>query len=241
MSDGVLDLNNDTADGRTLSITKFRGSDFRRGFHSMRLTGKGMEVYPRLQPEVYKREFVVQAIPSGVPELDELLHGGLERGTVTIVTGSTGVGKTTLGLQFMKEAAGRGERSVIYSFEEAEETLLHRSEAINIPIRAMSDRGTLSVVSIEPLHFSPDEFANLVRQEVEEKKAQIVMIDSVAGYRLSLRGQDLVSHLHALCKYLQNMGVTVILINEVEHITGDFRRLMLVSATWQTTSFSSAI
>lgn len=223
MSDGVIHLDNDSADGRTLSVTKFRGSDFRRGFHSMRLTNKGMEVYPRLQPEVYKREFVAKAIPSGVPELDELLHGGLERGTVTIITGPTGVGKTTLGLQFMKEAAGRGERSVVYTFEEAEETLLHRCEGINIPVRAMVERDTLSVVQVEALHFSPDEFANLVRQEVEKKKARIVMIDSVSGYRLSVRGQDLISHLHALCKYLQNMGVTVVLINEVEHITGDFR------------------
>lgn len=223
MSDGVIHLNSDAADGRTLNITKFRGSDFRRGFHSMQLTNKGMEVYPRLQPEVYKREFTTQAIPSGVPELDQLLHGGLERGTITIFTGSTGVGKTTLGIQFMKEAAGRGERSVVYTFEEPEEILLKRCESINIPVHGMIERGTLSVEQIEPLQFSPDEFANLVRQEVEEKKARIVMIDSVAGYELSLRGKDLVSHLHALCKYLQNMGVTVLLINEVESITGDFR------------------
>jgi circadian clock protein KaiC len=101
--------------------------------------------------------------------------------------------------------------------------MLHRAESVNIPVHTMRDRGTLSVVPIEPLHFSPDEFANLVRQEVEEKKARIVMIDSVSGYRLSLRGEDLISHLHALCKYLQNMGVTVLLINEVESVTGDFR------------------
>ncbi len=62
-----------------------------------------------------------------------------------------------------------------------------------------------------------------MRQEVEEKKTRIVMIDSVSGYRFSLRGEELVSHLHALCKYLQNMGVTVVLVNEVEQITGDFR------------------
>ncbi|MBD1925178.1 AAA family ATPase [Trichocoleus sp. FACHB-90] len=222
ISDGVINLNHD-AEGRTLNITKFRGSNFHSGLHSMRLTNKGMGVSPRLQPEVYKREFAVQSIPSGVPELDELLHGGIERGTVTIFTGSTGVGKTTIGLQFMKEAAGRGERSVVYCFEEPEEILLHRCESVNIPVHAMSDLGTLSVIAVEPLHFSPDEFANMVRQEVEQKKARIVMIDSVAGYRLSLRGEDLISHLHALCKYLQNMGVTVILVNELETITGDFR------------------
>lgn len=222
ISDGVIHLTQ-ANDGRTVGVTKFRGSNFQSGLHSMRLTNKGIEVYPQLQPEAHKRDFIAQSIPSGIPELDELLHGGIERGSVTLFTGSTGVGKTTIGLQFMKEAAGRGERSVVYCFEEAAEILLHRCEAVNIPVRAMIERSTLSVVTVEPLYFSPDEFANLVRQEVEQNKARIVMIDSISGYRLSVRGQDLVGHLHALCKYLQNMGVTVILINEVESITGDFR------------------
>ena len=59
--------------------------------------------------------------------------------------------------------------------------------------------------------------------QLEQQKASIVMIDSVSGYRLSLQGGDLVTHLHALCKYLQNMGIAVLLINEVEGITGEFR------------------
>ncbi|MBD2304599.1 AAA family ATPase [Chroococcidiopsis sp. FACHB-1243] len=224
MSDGVIHLQQ-SLEGRSISVTKFRGSDFRPGLHFMRLTDRGMEVFPRLQPEVHKQEFKLEVIPSGVPDLDELMRGGIERGTVTLFTGPTGVGKTTIGLQFMKEAAGRGERSVVYMFEEPIDVMLHRCEAINIPVYAMMQRQTLSVIPIEPLLHSPDEFANMVQQEVEQKKARIVMIDSVSGYRVSLRGrdEDLVTHLHALCKYLQNMGVTVILVNETESITGNFR------------------
>ncbi len=222
MSDGVIHLNN-TPQGRTIHVTKFRGSDYRAGQHTVRLTGKGMEVFPRLKPEAFSRDFVQEAIPSGVPELDELLHGGLERGTVTILTGPTGVGKTTLGIQFMKEAAGRGERSVVYTFEEAEDTLIHRCQSVNIPVSTMSKRGILSIVSVEPMQYSPDELARHVRREVEQKKARIVMIDSISGYRLCIRGEELVSHLHSLCQYLKNMGVTVILVNEMAYITGDFR------------------
>lgn len=222
MSDGVIHLTF-SSEERSVSVSKFRGSDFRSGNHSMRLTQTGMEVFPHLMPEVYRQEFALEVLSSGVPELDELLHGGFERSTITIISGPSGVGKSTLGLQFMKEAAGRGERSVIYAFEERKATLLHRCEGINIPVHAMMERGTLSVVQIEPLHYTPDEFANLVRYEVEQQKARIVMIDSVSGYRLSVRGNELVIHIHALCKYLQNMGVAVLLINEVETITGDFR------------------
>ncbi|MBD0362551.1 MAG: AAA family ATPase [Coleofasciculus sp. C3-bin4] len=222
MSDGVIHLSF-SSEERSVSVSKFRGSDFRSGDHSMRLTQTGMEVFPHLMPEVYRQEFALEVLSSGVPELDELLHGGFERSTITIISGPSGVGKSTLGLQFMKEAAGRGERSVIYAFEERKETLLHRCEGINIPVHAMMERGTLSVVQVEPLHYTPDEFANLVRYEVEQQKARIVMIDSISGYRLSVRGNELVIHIHALCKYLQNMGVAVLLINEVETITGDFR------------------
>jgi circadian clock protein KaiC len=222
MSDGVIDLNL-SAKERTLSVAKFRGSDFHGGHHSIRLTQTGIEVFPHLEPDGYKQEFVAEVISSGVPELDELLHGGLERGTITIISGPSGVGKSTLGLQFMKEAAGRGERSVVYAFEEWIEILINRCESINIPVDTMIKRGTLSVLQVEPLRFTPDEFASLVRQEVEQQKPRIVMIDSVSGYRLSVQGDHLVSHLHALCKYLQNMGVAVLLINEVENITGNFR------------------
>ena len=220
MSDGVIHLHF-RPEGRILSVSKFRGSDFRSGDHAMRLTAQGMRVFPRLLPEQHAQQFIKEVIASGVPELDELLHGGLERGTISILTGPTGVGKTTLGLQFMKEAAGRGERSVVYTFEELQETLMQRCEALNIPVRAMAERGTLAVVQIEPLHFTPDEFARMVRAEVEQQHASIVMIDSIAGYSVSLRGEDVSVHLHALCKYLQNMGVAVLLINEVHSVAGE--------------------
>jgi circadian clock protein KaiC len=222
MADGVIHLGA-TVEGRTISVSKFRGSDFRNGLHAMKLSATGVEVFPRLLPDNFQGAFVVESLPSGIPELDELLHGGLERGTINAISGPTGVGKTTLGLQFMKEAAGRGERSVVYTFEERLDTILSRAEAVHIPVHAMIDRGTLSVVQVDPLQWTPDEFACQVRREVEERGTRIVMVDSTSGYRLSLRSADLVAHLHALCKYLQNMGVAVLLISEVEAITGDFR------------------
>jgi circadian clock protein KaiC len=151
-----------------------------------------------------------------------MLHGGMTRGMVTIISGPSGVGKTTVGVQFMKEAAGRGEHSVVYLFEEWVESFVHRCEAINIPVRAMVELGTLSVVQVEPLRYSSDEFNHLVRREVEEHNARIVMIDSLAGYQLCIRGGNIVTHIHALTRYLKNLGVTALLINEVEAVTGEF-------------------
>jgi len=221
MCDGVIHLLH-APEGRVLTVSKFRGSSFISGRHSYRLGSRGMEVFPRLRPAEHRIEFNPETISSGVPELDELLGGGLERGTVTVISGPSGVGKTTLGLVFMKEAAGRGERSVVYAFEEDPELMLCRCDKVNIPARRMIEVGSLSIVKVEPLQYGPDEFASLVRRDVEGNKTRIVMLDAMGGYALSMRGEDLNTHLRALCSYLQNRGVAVILINEVEKLTGDF-------------------
>lgn len=218
-ADGIIELKAE-ARSRFLAVTKFRGSELIRGWHDLRLSSKGVSVFPRLVPGEHAVPFPVECIGSGIPEIDELLSGGIERGTVTVISGPAGAGKTTFGLQFMKEAAGRGERSVVYAFEEKAATLIRRCEGINIPVRPMIEQGKLVIREIEPLIWAPYQFAETVRQEIEQGGARIVMLDSISGFSVSIRGEDLAHHLHALCRYLTNMGVTVLLPNETETITG---------------------
>ena len=123
----------------------------------MRLTERGLEIFPQLPLRAYLRSYEAEQISSGIMELDALLHGGVMRETITLVTGPTGVGKTTLGLQFMREAASRGERSLICLFEEWDDMLLERSESISIPVRAMREAGSLFIEQVEPLYYTADD------------------------------------------------------------------------------------
>lgn len=219
LSDGVIHLEMNGGH-RRVSVTKMRGSVFRPGTHIMRIDSRGVRVYPQLLPEPERFTAVQEQIPSGVSALDELLHGGLERGTIVLITGASGVGKTTLGMQFMKEAARRGERSVVYTFEEEVPLILNRCVSVGVRADEMIERGTLSLIKVEPLQYSAIEFAYMVREEVEQHGARIVMIDSVAGYRPSLHGEDLVGQLHALCKWLQSRGIVTLLVNETHTVSG---------------------
>ena len=221
-SDGIISLALDDQ-RRSLAVTKFRGGDFQKGSHSLEIGDAGMTVYPRLAPSLDRDEFDGETISSGVPELDELLDGGLDRGTITIISGPSGAGKTTLGLQFMNEAAGRGERSVLYNFEEENETLIHRCENLNIPVSSMIERGTLSLTHRHPWDFLADRFTRTIRREVEERDAGLIMIDSLTGLEHALGERTLTQYLHTLGKYLVDRNVTFLLINETRKITGEFQ------------------
>lgn len=222
--DGTISLDY-SEKGRVIEVPKFRGSGSQRGQHSVDISEGGLTVYPILRPKQHRVEFSAEPLSSGIDELDAMLHGGIERGAVTIISGSSGVGKTTTGSAFMKEAAERDERSVIYLFEETTDTFTHRAESIGTPVGAMREEGTLEIREVEPLDLSADEFAANVRREIEEEGATMVMIDGLSGYRMSVRGDEetLIKDLHSLCRYCKNMGVTVIITDDVGGVTGEFK------------------
>lgn len=219
--DGIVRLESGSA-WRKIKITKFRGSDYISGGNAFKITDQGIIVYPRLRPHKYSRQFQKKTLSSGVEEIDELLHGGIEQGTTTLIVGATGVGKTNLGVQFLKEAASRNQRAALYTFEESKELILERSQMVNIPIEEMIESGNLNICPVEPLSYSPDEFAQMVQTDVEKNDTRMVMIDSIGGYNLAIRDENILERLHSLTVYLQNMGVTVFLINEADTITGQF-------------------
>jgi circadian clock protein KaiC len=225
LSDGIVELRRDP-EGRTLSVLKQRGRGFRGGTHSISIGNEGMTVHPRLQPtggSISSGErHSWEVLSAGVPEIDQLLGGGIDRGTATMISGPSGAGKTTLGVQLVKETAGLGERSVIFSFEEERETMIRRSTKINIPVRKMIEQGTVAIEQFRPWSFDLGQFDDRVRQEVEEKGTSMVMIDSMNSFWKCGDDQNMKDHIHRMCKYLVGEGVTVILINEMGDITGDF-------------------
>jgi circadian clock protein KaiC len=224
LADAVLNVEEDP-DRRTIHVSKLRGSSARRGRHTLRITGDGMAVWPRLDPGRHRRDVEHAVLSSGIGELDTLLSGGLTTGTITMFSGPTGAGKTTMGLQFAMAAADQGHRSVLYSFEESTRTLLDRAESIGIPATEMIDRGSLVVEELGSDRLTVDEFTSRVRREVEENDVGVVMIDGTTGFEHSLRGlgDDPTDALVGVGQYLRNMGVTGLITNEVHQITGTFR------------------
>jgi len=225
LADGSITMRR-TERGRELEVEKFRGSGFHSGAHGVRIdAGQGISVFPRLVPGDHEEPFEYEQLSTDVDALDGLLGGGIERGSITLISGPSGVGKSTTGTALARASARRGEKAAAYLFEESDNSFSHRSDAIGLGISELREQGSFEVHAVEPLSVSADEFAHQVRDGVEERGVEFVLLDGTAGYRLALQNPEaeLRRELHSLCRYLRNMGVTVVLTDEIASVTGTFQ------------------
>src|SRR4029079_10381904 len=107
------------ADRRRLRVVKYRGRKFRGGYHDYKIERGGLVVFPRLIAAEHRAKNARLRLASGVAELDSLLGGGIESGTVTLIMGAPGTGKSSLSAQFAWAAADRGQRTAMFIFDES--------------------------------------------------------------------------------------------------------------------------
>jgi circadian clock protein KaiC len=200
------------AERRRLRVIKMRGIQFRGGYHDFTIQKGGLEIYPRLIAADHASMPVEEFVPSGNAELDDLLGGGLERGTNALLLGAAGVGKSSLALTYAIAAANRGERSVFFAFDEGRGTVEARARTLGLPLKEKLDSGMIRFQQIDPAEMSPGEFAANVRHSVEDG-ARLVIIDSLNGYLNAMPDERfLILQMHELLTYLGQRGVLTILI-----------------------------
>jgi circadian clock protein KaiC len=206
---------------RRVSVTKYRGSAFRGGYHDYVLRKGGVQVFPRLVAAEHRQDSRRDRLQSNLAELDLLLGGGLERGTSTLISGAAGTGKSTLSCLFCASAAERGENSTLFIFDESANTLYSRMAGLGIDMRKHVDAGRIRVIEVDPAQLTPGEFGFYIRQAVEKHAAAIVVIDSLNGYLNSMPEEKfLVVQLHELLTYLGHQGVASMLIAAHQGLIG---------------------
>jgi circadian clock protein KaiC len=173
---------------RRVSIVKMRGIQFRGGYHDYLLQKGGMRVFPRLVAAEHVRDFSAEVASSGLPDFDVLLGGGLVAGTNTLMLGPSGVGKSTLSVRCMLSALERGERAAYYLFDEGLGTFVARNAGFGMDLRPHIDSGALAVHHIDPAELSPGEFAQMLRDAVEQRGVKFLVIDSMNAYLQAMPG-----------------------------------------------------
>lgn len=223
VADGILWLSQDTDRNsvvRKLQVVKMRGRALMPGLHTMRITGDGVQVFPRIpeRKERAEREGVSKRLSTGIAGFDEMLGGGIPAGDSVMLVGPAGSGKTTMATQFIAAAIPAGEASVIAVFEEYPEEYLKRAAGFGLDLQGMIERGKLKVIYLRPLDLSVDETLQEIREWVEKLGATRVVIDSLSGFEVALAPTfrtDFRESLYRLVTALTGTGVTVLMTDEV--------------------------
>jgi circadian clock protein KaiC len=196
---------------RLLEVVKLRGRAQQPGLHSYRITGTGVEVFPRIEtyPPLEARSTTMERVPFQLPELDQVLRGGLNRGTTTLLAGAPGVGKTTLGLQWALAQTEPDSVSLFVSFAEHPEQLARKAAAFGLDVQSAIDSGRVRVVRLASADLNPDHVATIVLAELAKPEVSRLVIDdiSILLHELGERTRDYLSALNDLVYGAQATGL----------------------------------
>ncbi|WP_265942462.1 ATPase domain-containing protein [Dechloromonas sp. A34] len=213
---------------RKLQVLKMRGQATRPGMHTFRITGDGVEVFPAAIVRDDSGRAHQEAAPKpsearltmGVPDLDQMLGGGLPAGYSMLVAGPSGSGKTILATAFLAEGVRIGEPGIIVAFEQTPSQ--SRTRTIDDMVRA----GSLGLINTRALDLSIDEIVQRLVDLIDKMKATRVVIDSLSGFELAVAPsfrEDFRESLFRMVAVLSGLGVTVLMTSELEDRYTDLR------------------
>ena len=198
---------------RRLQISKMRGTVYREGYHDYVISTGGVEVYPRLVASEHRNEVAKDPVSSGLPHLDSLWGGGIDRGTSTLLLGPAGSGKSSIALSYAVTSARAGDFVSVFLFEELSNLACKRAAGLGLDPRPLIEAGRIHLEQIDPAELSPGAFIQHVRDTVEKRHARVVVIDSLNGFMNAMPGEaHLALQMHELLAFLNYRGVVSILV-----------------------------
>lgn len=220
MVDGILALrtrNHGLRRMRQLCMRKFRGSGHLEGSHAYEITHEGLIVYPRVEAQFNSfpgKQAFSGSLSSGVPGLDDCLCGGYAIGSSTVLVGSSGHGKTTMGLQFLAAGAERGERGLLFGFYESPVEVVSKAEQLGLPFGRWTGEGVVDIVWQPPAEQILDALAYKLVLHIRKRQITRVLVDGLVGFKTCVDTDRLVGLFAVLMQELRALGVTTLVTEE---------------------------
>jgi circadian clock protein KaiC len=199
-------------DERYFRVLKLRGSKYREGQHAFRITGKGLRIFPRLiTPDFEDYTPSVERIATGVPGLDDMMGGGVWRGSTTVVLGSTGSGKTTIALQFALAGVRAGEDVLYVNFQENPAQIKRLVAARRSGI-AGEDLSGFHHLYVSPVELQIDSVIVTIFETIRRIAVKRVVIDAVGDLANAAHdSQRLHDYMYSLVQHFVVNNITTFL------------------------------
>jgi len=206
---------------RKLQIMKLRGQASVPGMHTFRITDGGLQAFSRTLGLSTRKQRKPDAkrLSMGIPELDEMLGGGIPAGDSLLIAGSSGTGKSLLATQFISAGIRAGQPGIVAVFEERPEEYAARADSFGLDLHTPIKDGHLKVIYLRPLDLSVDETMQEILDAIKAMGAKRLVIDSLAGFEMALAPgfrTDFRESLYRMIFSLTGIGVTILSTVEIE-------------------------
>lgn len=225
LADGIIYLSEETVGmrvERNLRIIKMRGQKYISGKHSFDIRDNGIIIFPRLitQTWVEKPASPVK-VSTGIAGLDRMLKGGILKGDVLLVSGTTGTGKTTFGLHFICDGLLKGENALVISLEERPSKLVRNARTFGLELEPYIAKKMLEVSYVSPVSYHPDEQALILKRKIKENDVKRVLFDGIENLETSIpHALERKNYITVLLDLFSSMGVTTAVTSEISELFG---------------------
>ena len=183
VSDCVIVLDHRVLDDistRRLRVAKYRGSEHGTNEYPFLITGRGLTVLP-ITSVGLAYGAPTEQLSTGLPQLDHLLGGGVYRGSMVMVSGDAGTGKTTLAATLVDAACARGERALFVSFEESPDQLIRNMRSVGIDLGRWVESGLLRMWSERATAYGLEAHLGRLQRLLDELTPAVVALDALAS------------------------------------------------------------
>jgi circadian clock protein KaiC len=224
MVDGIFELTSHRSGMkmlRQLTVLKFRGSAFVEGSHAYVITRDGIVTYPRLEslyvPRIPER-VNGRRLGTGIAAFDRLLGGGLAYTSTTLLLGSSGAGKTILGLHFLAAGAEVGEPGLLFGFFESPPEAIYKADRLGLGFGKSCERGDITILWQTPPEQILDALGERLLHTVRERGIKRLFIDGLVGFKEAGHSERLSGFFAVLSAELSALGVTTVITEETREL-----------------------
>lgn len=195
---------------RRLRVVKYRGSVHGTNEYPFLIGRSGLSVLPITSLQL-DHEASTRRVSSGIPALDAMLGGrGYYRGSSILVSGAPGAGKSSFGATFIDAACRRGERCLIFAYEESPEQLLRNIGSIGIDLRPWIRRGLLEIHASRPTLHGLEQHLLVMHDTIREFRPRAVVVDPISNLTFEHREIEIKPTLMRLIDFLKQQKVTAL-------------------------------
>ena len=157
----------------------------------------------------------MEKISTGIPGLDSIMGGGMPKSQLSLITGTSGTGKTTFCCQFIHEGIKRfNDRGVYLSFEEPPQSIKENVKEFGWDFDSLEKSGKFAFIRYDPYHI--EEVFDILESTIRQVKATRVVVDSVSALGLHIKDDaELRKMIFDLSVILRKLGCTSILVSEI--------------------------